>query len=179
MSAGNGSHARLVYPAAGTAHALDTSSSPTWVGSYTIAFQARVGSLDKIFEIGSDARPGTEPRQVTSGATGKDAHPEWSPQGGLLYLHTATVDGLVTPEILVQPPGASTPSRVPAPGTPGDPSWAPDGHQVLYLEGSANGPSRPVIIDLDGTPTSAGTLTATPVPLAGKGVVVAAAWGTR
>jgi hypothetical protein len=170
VNASTGRDAHLVYSASKATPRLDLHSSPTWIGSDAIAFQARTGAgPDEIWTVHVNGS-GTAVLQTRSIA-GWNSHADWSSDGGLLVLNQRTVTKsghrVAQTVVLIRKNGAST--FVPVPNTTGAkaPCWSPSGDEIEFLI-----KNRIFTMQIDGSSRRT-------VAIRGPGHPKELAWGTR
>ncbi|GAB7007053.1 hypothetical protein JCM18899A_45260 [Nocardioides sp. AN3] len=163
-----------LYLTDGTGHDLrlvsddTTLADPTWINEHEFVV-VKGADTDSPGVLVSFDISGSEVEQWTSGQSGDDSRPDWSPQGGLLFLRAP--HGSTATAILTKRAPGDAPTEV-APGHKASfPTWSPDGTSVVWVESTRDGTSTLVVKDKDGEPSAL---------LHREGVTIGApAWGSR
>jgi hypothetical protein len=132
-----------LYRTDGTGHGLtlvsdDTSlADPTWVSEDEVVVVKRSGAGKPAILVALDTA-GAQPQPWSSGRSGDDSKPDWSAQGGLLFLRTPPGDSSAGAIVMKHAPGDTAAELVPGHDAT-SPTWGPDGTSVVWVEVTQNG----------------------------------------
>jgi Caspase domain/WD40-like Beta Propeller Repeat len=109
--------------------------APTWRDDHTIyvAAEPDTGGNSILWKI--DTVDGS-PTQITDGVS-SDSHPDWSDNGGLLFLRSSTRDE-DEGRIWVMDPENGSLAKWPLDKLVDSPTWSPNGHRIAFLDSHAH-----------------------------------------
>jgi hypothetical protein len=145
----------------------------TWVDNDTVVVGRNTAHDTELVELSISA--GTVERTVVPG--GHAHNPDWSDQGGLVYVSSAESASQPGQIMVAPPPLGSTDARAwTKPGTLAEfPAWDPSGHTLAYLVTHTTSRAEAAYRMFTATAADEGT----PVPNLPTGNIGPPAWGSR